>query len=123
MLDQEFNLLSAILPSVDPIQEESGDMGKPYYEEMVKRGKLKPRGGSRPGAGRPKGLGKFGRKTKAVRVPEEYAEIIPELISNLEQLHDVLQDYKERGSKGSARYDFCNKLINQIEALGFLDII
>ena len=28
-----------------------------------------PRGGARPGAGRPKGQGKFGVKTKAIRVP------------------------------------------------------
>lgn len=35
-----------------------------------KRGEIMTVGGKRPGAGRPKGLGKFGVKTKPLRVPE-----------------------------------------------------
>lgn len=33
-----------------------------------------PRGGTRPGAGRPKGKGKFGEATKPVRIPESLVE-------------------------------------------------
>lgn len=35
-----------------------------------------PRGGNRAGAGRPKGQGKFGQKTKPIRVPETMIEDI-----------------------------------------------
>ena len=35
---------------------------------------MTPRGGARPGAGRPKGQGKYGEKTKPVRIPERMVE-------------------------------------------------
>lgn len=37
-----------------------------------------PRGGKRPGAGRPKGTGKFSESTKAIRVPESMVDRILE---------------------------------------------
>lgn len=40
------------------------------------------RGGKREGAGRPKGTGRFGEKTKAMRVPESMVDDILDLIGN-----------------------------------------
>ncbi len=40
------------------------------------------RGGIRPGAGRPKGLGKFGEKTKPLRVPESMVHQVLSFIQN-----------------------------------------
>jgi len=40
-----------------------------------------PRGGSRQGAGRPKGQGKYGEKTKAIRVPISKVRYVAEIIS------------------------------------------
>jgi DNA polymerase V len=37
---------------------------------------MTPRGGARPGAGRPKGQGKFGEPTQPVRVPERLVEAV-----------------------------------------------
>ncbi|MEC7831122.1 MAG: translesion error-prone DNA polymerase V autoproteolytic subunit [Pseudomonadota bacterium] len=41
-----------------------------------------PRGGSRVGAGRPKGQGKFGEKTKPIRVPISKVDSIMNFINN-----------------------------------------
>ncbi len=41
------------------------------------------RGGKRPGAGRPKGSGKYGEETKAVRLPLSQVENLPELLNQL----------------------------------------
>ena len=40
-----------------------------------------PRGGVRKGAGRPKGQGKYGEKTKAIRVPISKSRYISEIVS------------------------------------------
>ena len=40
-----------------------------------------PRGGSRKGAGRPKGQGKYGEQTKAVRIPVSKVKYISEVIN------------------------------------------
>ena len=40
-----------------------------------------PRGGARKGAGRPKGQGKYGEQTKAVRIPVSKVKYISEVIS------------------------------------------
>lgn len=40
------------------------------------------RGGRRPGAGRPRGTGKYGEPTKAVRVPEGMVPVLPEYIDH-----------------------------------------
>ncbi|XGV86001.1 MAG: LexA family protein [Limnothrix sp. BL-A-16] len=46
------------------------------------------RGGRRPGAGRPKGTGKYGEPTKAVRLPISFVDRLPELLAQwqLDQL-------------------------------------
>ena len=41
-----------------------------------------PRGGKRPGAGGPKGLGKYGVPTKAIRVPIDMADEIIQIAKN-----------------------------------------
>ena len=41
-----------------------------------------PRGGSRTGAGRPKGQGKFGEKTKPIRIPISKIESVMNFINN-----------------------------------------
>jgi len=46
-----------------------------------------PRGGARKGAGRPKGQGKYGEKTKAIRVPISKSKYISEIVSK--GLHEV----------------------------------
>ena len=40
-----------------------------------------PKGGARKGAGRPRGQGKYGEATKAIRVPESKVEYISEIVS------------------------------------------
>ena len=40
-----------------------------------------PRGGARKGAGRPKGQGKYGEQTKAVRIPISKVRYISEVIN------------------------------------------
>ena len=40
-----------------------------------------PRGGARKGAGRPKGQGKYGEKTKALRIPVSKVKYISEVVS------------------------------------------
>ena len=46
------------------------------------QGAILPRGGSRIGAGRPKGQGKFGEKTKPIRVPISKVNSIMNFINN-----------------------------------------
>ncbi len=41
-----------------------------------------PRGGARKGAGRPKGQGKFGEQTKAIRIPISKVEYVSKVISH-----------------------------------------
>ena len=41
-----------------------------------------PRGGARTGAGRPKGQGKFGEKTKPIRIPISKIESVMNFINN-----------------------------------------
>ena len=40
-----------------------------------------PRGGARKGAGRPKGQGKYGEQTKAIRIPVSKVKYISEIVS------------------------------------------
>ena len=40
-----------------------------------------PKGGARKGAGRPRGQGKYGEATKAIRVPESKVKYISEIVS------------------------------------------
>ena len=44
-----------------------------------------PRGGFRSGAGRPSGTGKYGTKTKTIRVPAHLADKLPQLLQSLEE--------------------------------------
>jgi hypothetical protein len=99
------------------------------YDESWKHYSLiaikKKRGGLRPGAGCPKGTlraGTYGQgvKTKAVRVPTNLADQLPEMIQNLTQLKDLLADWeKEANNSTSPRYDRARTLIAEIKALGF----
>ena len=50
-----------------------------YYK---KRGVVLPRGGARTGAGRPKGQGKFGEKTKPMRIPISKIDSVMNFINN-----------------------------------------
>jgi hypothetical protein len=79
------------------------------------------RGGARPGAGRKKGTqGTYGCATKVIRVPEAIASELPELITNLEQLRELLTDWeKESSNSTSPRYDRARKLLAEIRGLGF----
>lgn len=81
----------------------------------------KKRGGARPGAGRKKGTqGTYGCETKVVRVPVDIAPELPELLTNIGQLKELLTDWEEEASKStSPRYDRARKLISEIRALGF----
>lgn len=99
------------------------------YDESWKHYSLvtikKKRGGSRPGAGRPKGIlraGTYGQgvKTKPIRIPIDLADQLPEMLQNLTQLKDLLADWeKEANNSTSPRYDRARKLIAEIKALGF----
>lgn len=83
------------------------------------------RGGSRPGAGRPKGhaqLGSYGKgiATKAVRVPLNIADELPGLIQNLEELKILLSSWEVKAeNSASAEYDYARKLLAEIRQLGF----
>jgi hypothetical protein len=79
------------------------------------------RGGARPGAGRKKGTqGTYGCATKVIRVPEAIAPELPELITNLEQLRELLTDWEKEASQStSPRYDRARKLLAEIRGLGF----
>jgi hypothetical protein len=88
----------------------------------------KRRGGARLGAGRPKGIARAGNygngvKTKPVRVPEHIAGDLPELISNLEALKGLLDDWENMANSGKAltspRYEQARKLLQEIRVLGF----
>ena len=99
------------------------------YDESWKHYSLvtikKKRGGSRPGAGCPKGTaraGSYGQgvKTKPVRVPVDIADQLPEMLQNLSHLKDLLTDWeREANNSTSPRYDRARKLISEIKALGF----
>jgi hypothetical protein len=98
-----------------------GEKWKHYSLITIK----KKRGGSRPGAGCPKGTqraGTYGQgvKTKPVRVPTDLADQLPEMLQNLTVLKDLLADWeKEANNSTSPRYDRARKLIAEIKALGF----
>ena len=53
---------------------------KTTQPKVIKKSK---RGGRRPGAGRPKGTGKYGEPTRAVRVPERLVSDIKAWCKNL----------------------------------------
>ena len=40
-----------------------------------------PRGGARKGAGRPKGLGKYGEKTLSMRIPLSKVDYVAEIVN------------------------------------------
>lgn len=54
------------------------------------------RGGKRVGAGRPKGTGKYGEETKAVRLPVRIAD---KILASLQAGHDVLGALSTTGSE------------------------
>ncbi len=41
---------------------------------------MSPSGGKRQGAGRPSGSGRFGEKTKAIRIPESMVDVVKEFV-------------------------------------------
>jgi hypothetical protein len=93
---------------------------KPEYQNFSVVGFRKKRGGARKGAGAPEGLGKYGCKTKVVRVPEAIAPKVPEILFNIEQLKELINEWeKESANSTSPRYDRAKKLIEEIRALGF----
>ena len=56
-----------------------------YSKDLIifkKRGTILPRGGVRAGAGRPKGQGKFGEKTKPMRIPISKIDSVMNFINN-----------------------------------------
>jgi DNA polymerase V len=56
-----------------------------YSKDLIifkKRGTILPRGGVRAGAGRPKGQGKFGEKTKPIRIPISKIDSVMNFINN-----------------------------------------
>ncbi|MBE6428844.1 MAG: translesion error-prone DNA polymerase V autoproteolytic subunit [Planctomycetaceae bacterium] len=56
-----------------------------------------PRGGKRKGAGRPKGTGKFGVPTKAIRVPESMVE---QIVNFIHRKGDVYPMYPNKCQAG-----------------------
>lgn len=84
----------------------------------------KKRGGVRPGAGRKKGTqGTYGCETVVARIPKHLKDELPELLTNIEQLKELINDWEVESNSGKAltspRYDRARKLINEIRALGF----
>lgn len=71
------------------------------------------RGGKRQGAGRPKD-----RPTKAIRVPEEYADFIKQ--GGLEELLAKIEDWKYRAEDkegNSPRWYFCEEMLKELEEI------
>ncbi|MDO4569470.1 MAG: translesion error-prone DNA polymerase V autoproteolytic subunit [Planctomycetia bacterium] len=56
-----------------------------------------PRGGKRKGAGRPKGTGKFGVPTKAIRVPESMVERIVGFIHRKADIYPLFAEQIQAG--------------------------
>ncbi len=81
----------------------------------------KKRGGARPGAGRKKGTqGTYGCETAVTRVPKHLKDELPELLTNIDQLKELINDWEsEANNSTSPRYDRARKLISEIRALGF----
>lgn len=87
------------------------------YQSAIKRGftnfevKLIERGGSRPGAGRPK---VNSEATKAIRVPVSTVSVI----ESVPQLKELLNDWESRPDKpNSPRWKHCIELIREIKEL------
>ncbi len=61
-------------------------MNNVHYSKVLtiyrKTGAVLPRGGARTGAGRPKGQGKFGEKTKPMRIPVSKIDSVMNFINN-----------------------------------------
>ncbi len=60
-----------------------------------------PRGGKRKGAGRPKGTGKFGVPTKAIRVPDSMVEQIVEFIRRKGDVYPLYPNKCQAGFPGN----------------------
>ncbi len=77
------------------------------------------RGGSRVGAGRPKGTTKAdGMSTKVVRVS---TEVTKEMCDNIPQLLFVLNYWEDRvvGEPDNPRYYYLKQLLDEVRGLGY----
>lgn len=101
---------------LEAVISESGDLQNFSMTSIRKK-----RGGARPGAGRKKGTqGNYGCETVVARVPKHLKEALPELLTNIEQLKELINDWEsEANNSTSPRYDRAKKLISEIRALGF----
>lgn len=81
------------------------------------------------GRGRPKGTpggGKFGCKTKVVRVPETVADNIADILTTFDAVKELVDHWediienateKSKHSKPPARYENAVKLLHELRAL------
>ncbi len=84
-----------------------------------------PRGGKRKGAGRPKGTGKFGEPTKAVRLPISMISQVMGFIDRKGLKYPLYSTRTKTGSPESAevpaeRFDLVNHLVPELEATLFV---
>lgn len=79
------------------------------------------RGGARPGAGRPKGLGKFGEKTRPLRVPERMIPQILHFIKNPDNPFNI-PIYSKNIVEDSEKLNLNNHLIKNPSANFFVKI-
>lgn len=81
---------------------------KTTQQKQLKKSK---RGGKRPGAGRPKGTGKYGEPTRAVRVPERLVSDIKAWCKNLSSPNFIKGEIFEGASASSVPLTlFSNKV-------------
>ena len=74
-------------------------------------------GGHRPGAGRPKGLGKYGCTTKVVRVPESLSNDIHKVLDEREAVMDILEEWKKsitEKRRNSPRWKYVADLLQEL---------
>ena len=71
-----------------------------------------PRGGKRKGAGRPKGTGKFGEPTKAVRLPVSKIDLIMQFIERNADMYSLYASDEPIDPKNAEQCDLSGELID-----------
>ena len=81
-----------------------------------------PRGGKRKGAGRPKGTGKFGEPTKAVRLPVSKIDQIMQFIERNADMYSVYASDKPVAGKKPEQRGLADELLGNPASTFFVRI-
>ncbi|NND80880.1 MAG: translesion error-prone DNA polymerase V autoproteolytic subunit [Gammaproteobacteria bacterium] len=78
-------------------------MNESQSKQTAKRKKTQQHGGARPGAGRPKGSGKYKEPTKAIRVPVGSISHIEEYLNRYPEVKEAPAAYSDENPKNVAK--------------------